>query len=133
MITMIVFVRRKAGLTPEEFSDYWLHQHAPLVKSAPEFMRYVRKYVQHHPAPPETGGASPFGDTQDYDGVGEIWFDSREAMTAAFAEPRYLEIIRPDEEKFFDAAGCLAFIASEYIMFDERAGDVVAAIPAPHS
>src|SRR3546814_5431273 len=113
MITMIVFVARKAGLTPEQFSDYWLNRHAPLVKSVPEFMRYVRKYVQHHAAPGAPEAGSPFGDIPDYDGVGEIWFDSRESMQAAFEEPRYLEIIRPDEEKFIDATRCLSFIRSE--------------------
>ena len=129
MITMIVFVRRKAGLTPEEFSDYWLRQHGPLVMGVPDFMRHVRKYVQHHPAPPEAGCISPFGDTRDYDGVGEIWFDSRAAMEAAFAEPSYLELIRPDEEKFFDAFRCLGFIGNEHVMFDER----VAGTPLPHA
>ncbi|MFC0306110.1 EthD domain-containing protein [Rhizorhabdus histidinilytica] len=117
MITMIVFVTRKTDLSYDEFSDYWLNRHAPLVKSVPEFMRHVRKYVQHHRAP---GGeaVAPFGDSPDYDGVGEIWFDSREAMKAAFEEPRYLEVIRPDEKKFFDASRCLSFIGDEHIMTD---------------
>lgn len=119
MITMIVFVTRKVGLSPEAFSDYWLNHHAPLVRSVPEFMRHVRKYVQHHPAALETGENSPFGDTQDYDGVGEIWFDSRASMKAAFAEPRYLEIIRPDEVNFFDASRCLSFISHEHVMYDQ--------------
>lgn len=118
MITMIVFVTRKTGLSYEEFSDYWLNRHAALVKGVPEFMRHIRRYVQHHRAPGETEAGSLFGDHPDYDGVGEIWFDSREAMTAAFAEPRYLEIIRPDEEKFFDASRCLSFIGAGHIMTD---------------
>ena len=117
MITMIVFVSRKAGLSQEEFSAYWRERHAPLVKGVPEFMRHVRKYVQHHPAP-GVDAVAPFGDGGGYDGVGEIWFDSREAMAAAFGEPRYLEIIRPDEANFFDASRCLSFISTEHIMFD---------------
>lgn len=117
MITMIVFVTRKAGMSPAAFGTYWLEQHAPLVQSVPEFMRHVRKYVQHHPA--ATGdGEFIFGDDGGYDGVGELWFDSREAMKAAFEEPRYLEIIRPDEERFFDATRCLSFISNAHIIFD---------------
>ncbi|MGE0858036.1 MAG: EthD domain-containing protein [Gammaproteobacteria bacterium] len=118
MITMIVFVRRKQGLSREEFSRYWFERHAPLVKSVPEFMRHVRKYIQYHPAPGSNAAGSLFGDITDYDGVGEIWFDSREAMNAALSEPRYLEIIKPDEREFIDLDGCLSFIGDERVMYD---------------
>ena len=117
MISMVVFVTRKAELSYEEFSDYWLNRHAPLVKSVPEFMRHVRRYVQHHRAPAGENDR-PFGQAPEYDGVGELWFDNREAMQAAFEEPRYIEIIRPDEQKFFDAARCLSFIGEEHVMVD---------------
>ena len=118
MITMIVCVRRKPGLTREEFTRYWHERHASLVLSTPEFMQYVRKYVQYHFAEGEATAGSLFGDLSDYDGVGEIWFDSREAMNAALSEPRYLAVMRPDEEKFIDLAGCLSFVASEHVMYD---------------
>jgi uncharacterized protein (TIGR02118 family) len=119
MITMIVYVRRKAGLTREEFTRYWRDKHAPLVLSTPEFMQYVRKYVQYHFAPGKAADGSLFGDiANDYDGVGEIWFESREAMNAALNEPRYLEVMRPDEEKFIDLAGCLSFVGDEHVMYD---------------
>ena len=121
MITMIVFVRRKAGLTREEFTRYWHDRHAPLVLSVPEFMRHVRRYVQYHDAPGAAAAGSLFGDISDYDGVGEIWFDSREAMNAALNEPRYLELIKPDEMQFIDLAGCLSFVAEEHVMYDEAA------------
>lgn len=119
MITMIVFVRRKQGITREEFSRYWFEQHGPLVLRTPEFMRHVRKYVQYHLAPGHAAAGSLFGDITDYDGVGEIWFDSREAMNAALNEPRYLEIMRPDELKFIDLDGCLSFIGDERVMFEQ--------------
>ena len=118
MITMIVFVRRKADMSHDAFSRYWFEQHGPLVKSIPEFMRHVHKYIQYHPAPGQAAAGSLFGDIPDYDGVGEIWFDSREAMNAAFREPRYLEIIKPDELRFIDIEACLSFIGDERVMFD---------------
>lgn len=118
MITMIVFVRRKQGMSREEFSRYWFERHGPLVKSVPEFMRHVQKYIQYHPAPGSNAAGSLFGDITDYDGVGEIWFDSREAMNAALSEPRYLEIIKPDEREFIDLEGCLSFIGDERVMYD---------------
>lgn len=62
MITMIVFVRRKAGLSREEFTRYWHDRHAPLVLDTPEFMRHVRRYVQYHSAPGHAAAGSLFGD-----------------------------------------------------------------------
>jgi hypothetical protein len=76
--------------------------------------------------PPGAFGAragSLFGDISDYDGVGEIWFDSRESMQTALNEPIYLEKIKPDERKFIDLDGCLSFVSEEHVMYKE--------IPAP--
>ena len=48
MVKYIICATRKAGLSHEEFSAYWRNHHGPLVRSVPEFARYVRKYVQCH-------------------------------------------------------------------------------------
>jgi uncharacterized protein (TIGR02118 family) len=109
MIKYIICATRKAGITREEFSAYWRDQHGPLVKSVPEFMRHVRKYVQCH----IVEGAIPLGTAGAYDGVAELWFDSVEELVTAFNEPRYLEIIRPDERKFVDLNKCISFVTEE--------------------
>ncbi|MBI3757218.1 MAG: EthD domain-containing protein [Deltaproteobacteria bacterium] len=119
MVKLIVCVRRKAGLTREEFSAYWRYQHGPLVKSIPEFMRHVRKYVQCHLTEKSFPGEARFGALADYDGVGELWFDSPETMQQAFNELRYLEVIRPDELKFLDHVKCLSFLTDEVIMAED--------------
>lgn len=115
MLKLIVCIKRKPGLSREEFGAYWRNNHGPLVKSVPEFMRHVRKYVQCHLA---EGTESLIGSIPDYDGVGELWFDSPETLQQAFNEPRYLEIIRPDELKFIDLDKCLAFQTEELTMTD---------------
>ncbi len=46
-------------------------------------------------------------------GIAELWFDDVESMNAAFNEPRYLEIIRPDELKFVDLERCMSFVSEE--------------------
>ena len=109
MIKYIICATRKAGMTREEFSAYWRHHHGPLVKSVPEFMRHVRKYVQCH----LVGETVPLGAAGDYDGVAELWFDSVDELVNAFDEPRYLEIIRPDELKFVDLSKCISFVTEE--------------------
>jgi uncharacterized protein (TIGR02118 family) len=109
MVKYIICATRKASLSHEEFSAYWRDHHGPLVRSVPEFARYVRKYVQCH----LVKGSVPLGSGGSYDGVAELWFDSIEDIQKAFSEPRYLEIIRPDEQKFVDGAKFLSFITEE--------------------
>jgi uncharacterized protein (TIGR02118 family) len=121
MIAMIACAKRKADMSLAEFNRYWIDKHAPLVRSVPEFMRHVRKYVQFHCDPHRPQGA-PFGGSVDFDGVGELWFDSLESMQTAFAEPRYLEVIRPDESKFLDLERCIVFITHEWVIHDELSG-----------
>jgi uncharacterized protein (TIGR02118 family) len=112
MVKYIICARRKPGWTRAEFSDYWRNQHGPLVRSVPEFMRHVRKYVQCH----IVAGAPPLGVEGAYDGVAELWFDNPEEIARAFEEPRYLEIIRPDELKFVDLPNCISFLTEEVPM-----------------
>jgi uncharacterized protein (TIGR02118 family) len=112
MVKYIICATRKAGMTREEFSAYWRNHHGPLVKSVAEFTRHVRKYVQCH----LVAGAVPLGVASDYDGVAELWFDGVKDLETAFNEPRYLEIIRPDELKFVDPRKCISFITEEVAM-----------------
>jgi len=120
MITLIVAAKRRADLTIEQFNHHWLSVHAPLVISVSEFSRYLRKYALYPYAPNPAGGALVLGQGSSYDGVGELWFESRADMEAAFSEPRYLEIIRPDEDRFLDRDACLSFVTEEHIMIPRR-------------
>ena len=114
MVKLIGCLKRKPGMTSEEFHRYWKEEHAPLAKSIPEFFRYVRKYVQSHAVENPAPGFKPA-----FDGFAEIWFDSLEDVGRAFAEPRYLEIIRPDEERFIDRPNCKTAIVQEVLMHSE--------------
>ena len=60
--------------TNQQFAThtYWQNQHGPLVKSVPEFMRHVRKYVQCH----IVENSVPLGVAAPYDGEAELRFDS---------------------------------------------------------
>ena len=114
MVKLIGCLKRKPGLSPEEFHRYWREVHWPLAKSVPEFFRYVRKYVQSHAL------EAPVPDLEAaFDGFAEIWFDSVEDLRRAFAEPRYLEIIRPDEKRFLDLPNCKTALVEELALHSE--------------
>ncbi len=116
MIALIVAARRRADYTREEFVRYWTERHAPLVLSVPEFARHLKRYVLHPYADGSDGDALVLGALPEYDGVGELWFDDQASMIAAFNEPRYLEIIRPDEDVFLDRDGCMTFVTEARVM-----------------
>lgn len=115
MIALIVAARRRADLSRDEFVDHWLNRHGPLVLSVPEFARYLKRYVLHPYDADGAGQSLVLGAESEYDGVGELWFDSHAAMVSAFSEPRYLEIIRPDEDRFLDRDKCLTFVTRPLI------------------
>jgi uncharacterized protein (TIGR02118 family) len=69
-------LRRKEGLSHDEFVNHWLKKHAALCVKLPGLRRYSVNLV-------ERGRFPKF----DYDGFSELWFDSEEALVAAFASP----------------------------------------------
>jgi len=109
MVKLIVCAKSKPGISHEEFARYWRENHGPLVKGVPEFIRHVRRYVQCH----IVSNSAPLGASSEYDGVAELWFDSVDELNKAFSEPRYLELIRPDELKFADLDNCVSFVTEE--------------------
>lgn len=77
MIKLIALLKRKPGLTREEFADRWLNDHIKLSSKMPGLRGYrVNIAIDHQP---DGDGAEPI-----YDGTAELWWDSVEAMEAAF-------------------------------------------------
>jgi uncharacterized protein (TIGR02118 family) len=77
MIKLIALLKRKPGLTQEEFADRWLNDHIKLSSKMPGLRGYrVNIAIDHQP---DGDGVEPI-----YDGTAELWWDSVEAMEAAF-------------------------------------------------
>jgi uncharacterized protein (TIGR02118 family) len=108
MLKMVYCLRRRADLPVEEFRRYWREVHAPLVRQH-EAALGIRRYVQVHLGHSELGERlrSFRGAAAPYDGVAEIWYDSREALEAVgrTAEGRAASrILLEDEQRFVDHA-----------------------------
>ena len=67
---VIILLARRDGDTHEDFRRWWLDEHAPLARQLPGLRRLVFNLADG-----EAG----------YDGVSELWFDSREDFDAAYA------------------------------------------------
>jgi len=108
MIKLIVGIKRKASMSPEDFHEHWRTSHAELVKTNPASKKYIRKYVQCHTVDQEyTQGEVAF------DGTAELWFDSIEDKDSFFSDPDYLENVSPDEARFADMTTTVFFVTEE--------------------
>lgn len=106
MIKLTFCLTRLPHLSREEFQDYWLNKHGPLVASVAETLQ-IRRYVQLHSAGPElsAGIRESRNAPPEYDGVAELWFDSLEAIIANGQKPEAQKagaLLLEDEKKFID-------------------------------
>jgi uncharacterized protein (TIGR02118 family) len=69
-------LRKKEGMTHEQFVQHWTTTHATLCKRLPGLRRYSINFVDRNRFP-------KFG----YDGFSELWFDSEADLVAAFQSP----------------------------------------------
>ena len=99
-------------MSHEDFVKYHKYTHATLFTSVPEVAMYVRRYSQYHSLKENIPGLPP----PLYDGITEIWFDDVESIGKVFTAKRYLEIVRPDEEKFLSIHDCSFLISTEFLV-----------------
>ena len=76
MFKAIILLTRGTDQSPADFRRWWLEDHAPLARQLPGLRGLTFNLV----APDLNGPDDP-----SYDGVSELWFDSREAFDAAYA------------------------------------------------
>src|SRR3546814_17923629 len=100
MTTLIVCIKRKPGLSPEDFTSHWQEQHGPMLRACGDFTRHLRSYTQHVLAARDSPVAKLFGVSGDYDGAAVLEFRSEAAMRQAFAAPAYLADVQPTEAHF---------------------------------
>ena len=117
MIKLVFCLRRLPRLTREEFQRYWRETHAPLVRRHAGALG-IRRYVQVHTLddPLQDALRASRGGPQAYDGVAELWWESRDALQAGTRDPAgqaaALELLE-DERRFIDLARSPLFVAEE--------------------
>ena len=72
MFKAMVLLRRRKGTTSEDFRAWWLERHAPMARQLPKLRRLCFNLA-------EAENDTPF------DGVAELWFDSKADFEAAYA------------------------------------------------
>ena len=121
MVKLVYCIRRQSGLSPEEFSRYWLTEHAALVRSVAAEIGAVR-YVQSHTVAPELneGLRQSRGCDEPYDGITEFWWDSladlEASMQATGSQDAQRQLLQ-DESTFIDFARSTIFLTEEIDVF----------------
>lgn len=90
MSKVIFILYRRAGLSREQMVAQWSgQQHTAIVNKVPGLTRWVQNHVISAPGEPIC------------DGIGELWFDSDEAMQQALISPE-LDTAVEDAKRFLD-------------------------------
>lgn len=97
MVKMFALLRRRQGMTTEEFIEHWRDRHGPLIAGEPSLARHIVRYEQHVRHRPDL-----LSGTEDCDGVAVQWFHSIDDFVAFMSEPAYAELVAPDERRFLD-------------------------------
>jgi hypothetical protein len=122
MLKLTMCATRLPNLTREQFDAHWRERHGPLVRERQEVLG-IRRYVQTAPLDnPEAQatlrarrGALPV----DFDGCGELWWDSLDDLLAVrkTAEgERALRELLEDEKRFVDLSRSQLWYGTERVI-----------------
>jgi hypothetical protein len=98
VLQLTVLVKRHPDLSVEEFHRRW-REHGRTIAGEPTLARHILRYEQHHRAVRdyEHGDAGV-----TYDGLALQQFESMRDFLAFIEEPKYAELIAPDERTLLD-------------------------------
>ena len=123
MIKLVFTIRRREGMTRDEFQRYWRNEHARLVEDHAEVLR-IRRYVQTHARDTDADealAAARGSEPRHYDGVAELWWDSVEDLLEASSSEQgqaAANALLEDERRFIDLAGSPIWLGEENIVID---------------
>jgi hypothetical protein len=123
MVKLLEVIGRRPDFTHENFLKHQLTTHLEVVGRVPEFFKPVRRYMQNHLII-DVARLAPIQGLPicvATDSIIEVWYDAIADIHKAFQEPRYYEIIRPDELAFGDVTGAWG-VATHELNVVERTG-----------
>lgn len=119
MLKLIVCMKRKTGMSQDEFEAHWRDHHGPLVRRHAATLR-IKRYAQLHPARERLSDAirAARGIPGRYDGMAELWFESEADLAATASDPAAQAAraeIAADEAAFMDLEGSALLMATEEV------------------
>jgi uncharacterized protein (TIGR02118 family) len=114
MIKIFNFFKRRPELTAERFREYWLDQHAAVIRAIPEVRKYIASITL----------LSAYRNNREplYDGISEAWFDDEETIRR-IAGSAGLRAAATDDAVFVDTSKAGSIVTEEIVLKDEMAAD----------
>jgi len=106
MVKIVIFFKRKPGMSVEDFQKHWRTTHADIIVKLPGIKRYKQSHV--------LTSAYRKGEPA-YDAVAESYFESTQAMKDLARTPFYAAVLA-DEPNFIDRASMSSIITDEYVV-----------------
>lgn len=106
MVKIVIFFKRKPGMSVDDFQGYWRTTHADIIVRLPG----IRGYIQSHVLESVYRKKEPM-----YDGIAESYFDDTHAMKMLSHTPEYAGVLA-DEPNFIDGPSMGSIITDEYIV-----------------
>ncbi|TFK39575.1 EthD domain-containing protein [Crucibulum laeve] len=120
-VHLTVLLKRKSGLTHEQFIEHWTTVHAPLLTSLKIFRESVIQYSQFHVLKKDSDEAAAIGaPMSDYDGTANFIVNKWEDFLAFGSSPEYKEKVAPDEAKFLDTTATKVMIGDYHVKYSQH-------------
>ncbi|MET0888376.1 MAG: EthD domain-containing protein [Mycetocola sp.] len=114
MIKLLVFNKRKEGVSMDEYKRYYETIHAPAAKEYfPMVLRYRRNYLDYDRSLQTGRNSVDYMPDAPFDSIAEVFFedwDAFEAFREASAEPALRARIKADEENFLDVSAIRRYV-----------------------
>jgi uncharacterized protein (TIGR02118 family) len=122
VIKVVMAIRRRDDVAPEEFHRYWREEHGPLARRLLEPLNLSR-YVQTHTLDTDLNGqlAAARGTVEAFDGVAELWWGSLDDLLTTLGSQegqRANAELAEDEARFIDLERSSLFLTEEQVIFD---------------
>ena len=113
MFTILSYLKRREGLSLDQFRDYYEKQHVPLILSlAPTPLVYRRRYLSQENEVTKSGNSIPYDATTELGFADEAAF---QAWMATLFAPGTAEKVETDEAKFLDRSQTCAYVVMECV------------------
>ncbi len=116
-------MRRKTGLSREEFQSYWSDRHPQAAPEDAFAVLGVKRYMQVLTIETETRNLVIGPRTElveEFDGMAELWVDSLQDLETNWSTAKakqYIEIFFKDEQNFIDWSRSTILVSREINVF----------------
>lgn len=109
VVKMTMFLKRKKGMSHEDFVEHHIKKHGPLFRQIPGVQDHVLRYIQTHPIDVRDVDS----DNAKFDGTAELWFRSQSSLNKIMDSSFYRDVVFEDEKTFIDHENTLIQLGNQ--------------------